>query len=62
MALTNEQRIAKGHGWVTIGHSADGKNRVDMLREKIDIWHPKKDRILRIVTVDKKETDEEEAN
>ncbi len=35
-----------------IGKSADGKQVVEMLREKIDIWHPKKDKILRVINTE----------
>lgn len=52
MEQSNEERISKGLGWVYIGKSADGKQVVEMLREKIDIWHPKKDKILRIINVE----------
>lgn len=49
---SNGSRISKGLGWVYVGKSADGKQIVEMLREKINIWHPKKDKILRIINVE----------
>ena len=57
MLKTNEKRIKEGLEWVTIGNTADGKQRVDMLREKIDIWHPKKDKILRIINIEQDGTE-----
>lgn len=49
----NKQRIKDGIGWVEIEHDVDKKYKVEMLREKINIWKPRpKDRILRITKLE----------
>lgn len=59
MEQSNEERIKKGQGWVKLGDSVDGKYTVEMLREPIDIWHPKTDRILRVINNQQYGTEED---
>lgn len=58
MEKTNEERIKEGLGWIEVGKSEDGKHKVEMLREKINIWKPNpKNKILKITEIEQDGTD-----
>ena len=61
MEKSNEERIKEGQGWIPIGKSEDGEYKVEMLREKINIWvAPPKDQILRIIKIEPDEQIQEQ--